>query len=94
MTRVIYKYKLALMDEPILTLPIKHWPLSVGLDPQGYLCLWAKVGTDQDDDAVVQRRTRIVGTGRPGVPDASEFEFMGTVLMASFVWHIYLEILE
>ncbi len=94
MTRVIYKYEIPLKDETVLTLPHIHWPLSVGLDAEGHLCMWAEVETDQSPSDLAYRKVKVVGTGHAGVPDDTEYYFLGTVLQTPYVWHIYLEILE
>ncbi len=81
--KTIYKYVLADTDLQTIhtrgNVPI----LSAGLDPQGALCVWVYAYTD---DLTCPRQIVIVGTGRP-VPDGCEF--IGTVTMAPFVWHVF-----
>jgi hypothetical protein len=90
----IYKYPVPLQDLSILELPTHSRILSVGLDPQGELCLWALV------QPLVPSHDRwqlaVVGTGNPvsdalaqANTDASPWRFVGTVTQAPFVWHVF-----
>ena len=82
----IFKYKLSITDEQTICLPQGSRILSVD-NQDGVLTLWAMVNTDRP---VEPRYIRIVGTGHE-IADkaAASLEFIGTVLMDPFVWHVF-----
>lgn len=81
--RSIWKFPLIITDKQIIEGPIKS-VLHVGLDPRGYLCLWAEVDTaDPSTDLTVY----IVGTGNT-IPDEVTTHY-GSVMQGSFIWHVY-----
>ena len=84
--RTIWKFPLEVMDEQTVPMPDGAKVLSVGLDADGALCVWAVVDPDRPR---VGKSFRIYGTGNPVPADLSEVGFLGTVLMPPFVWHVY-----
>lgn len=80
--RAIYKYRLAVADEQKLLL--RGRVLSVGVQG-GNIMVWAV----HDDDALERKvRFSIRGTGHP-LGDADVSDFVGTVFMGLFVWHVF-----
>lgn len=79
----IWKFELAVTDRQTIDLPIDYVTLSVGLDPQGALCIWVAV-----DDRAAKRPVEfiIVGTGNP-MPHVGSF--IGSVKMGPFMWHVF-----
>lgn len=49
----------------------------------GSICIWFECDTDQE---VKSRTFCILGTGHPIPPDGKH---VGTVIMGTFVWHVY-----
>jgi len=84
--QTIYKYHLALTDVQDIQMPQDARVLSVGLDPQRRLCLWALVDPDLHDMPV---RVRIVGTGNPAPHGILTSVFVGTVTQQMYVWHVF-----
>lgn len=82
----IFKYPLRLSDLQEVALPRDARVLSVGLDPNGLLCLWALVNPSFD---VVPRQVRIIGTGNEVPTEALSMMFAGTVTTEYFVWHVF-----
>lgn len=84
--RAIYKYRLAVADEQKLLLRGKV--LSVGVQ-DGNVMVWAV----HDDDAPERKvRFSIRGTGHP-LKDVDVSDFVGTVFMGPFVWHVFARML-
>jgi len=82
----IHKYKLAITDEQIVSMPRGALVLAVQ-EQHGELCFWAQVNTAEP----LQARTfRVIGTGHP-IPDAKHLNHMATVLMhdGKLVWHVF-----
>lgn len=80
----IHKYPLEIVDRQRILMHAGK-ALSVGVDPRGTICLWAMV----DDNTPGQTRTvAVVGTGGR-VPHG--YDYVGMVVSAPFVWHIFLE---
>lgn len=87
MARTIYKYPLALTDDiQIIIMPGGAEILHVGVQGENLvprICLWAYI----DPGAETQPRTfRVFGTGHD-LP--TKHEYVGTVQMGSYVWHIF-----
>lgn len=62
--------------------------LSVGLDPQGRICIWAKHELKLESGLSEEREILILGTGNPSdLPE--EFKFLGTVQDGPFMWHAF-----
>ena len=81
----IFKYIIQITDLQSVALPPCAQILSVQAQA-GALCLWALVTPSKN---TVERLLEIFGTGNP-IPDAdAEREFIGTVQLDGFVWHIF-----
>ena len=80
----IHKFILDHDDVQRITIQESAIPLHVGLDPNGTACIWFKVQTDQ---ALIQRRVFMVGTGNP-MPDLNLIH-VGSFTEGHFVWHIF-----
>lgn len=85
--QTIYKYKLAVTDFQQIELPLGAKVLSVGLDPSGDVCLWAKV--HRKETATYDAAIAIVGTGNDAEM-SDRYKFMGTVKQGPFMWHIFI----
>lgn len=88
--KTIYKYSLKVTDEQVVKLPQQSQILSVQQQGTG-LQLWAMV----DSDAPVEDVTiEIFGTGNPipNIPVGVRREFISTVQMNSFVWHVFKQV--
>jgi hypothetical protein len=84
MSQTIWKFPLPIRDMVSLTMPVGAKVLSVA-EQHGDLCLWAVV----DDTAPrMERIFYVFGTGNP-IVGVGTSRFVGTVLMAPFVWHIF-----
>lgn len=90
MSRVIYKYPMPAGGAAIKEMPQGFKPLSVGLDPQGNICMWAEVDT----------KAPLVRVAFVGISTGWEFSelttnpnswiYMGTVNDGAFyMWHYY-----
>lgn len=54
---------------------------------EGRICIWALVDSEEENVDAVE--VFIVGTGNPNpIPDDAK-NFIGTVLMGEFVWHVF-----
>lgn len=51
------------------------------------VCLWAMSNTDESRK--VRRMFRIYGTGRPIKEDPADLNYIGTVQVGPFVWHVF-----
>jgi hypothetical protein len=81
--RRIWKYKLEITDKQEIWMPEGAKILHVD-NQYGDLCLWTLVDDEQNNE---ERTLIIVGTGRR-VPDYPT-NFIGTVVIESFVWHVF-----
>ena len=82
----IFKYSLLITDMQAIDMPKGAELLSVA-NQDGCLCLWAKVDADKQPET---RFVEIIGTGNPIPQDMGvDRSFIGTVLMAPFVWHVF-----
>ena len=80
----IWKFSLGTLTEKIdVEMPLGAEVIHVGQDANGELCLWARVATN---NGPVMRRFYIFGTGQD-MP--SMMRHLGTVVMGTFVWHVY-----
>lgn len=90
MSRVIYKYPMPAGGVSIRRMPQGFKPLSVGLDPQGAICMWAEVDTEAPPV-----RVAFVGIGTGWkidelTPSPDSWIYMGTVNDGAFyMWHYY-----
>lgn len=80
----IWKFPLARTDKQTVHLPAEFAILSVGLDPQDQICLWAAVTAGPLEYFV---EILIVGTGNKLPSDAGDF--LGTVNDGPFMWHVF-----
>jgi hypothetical protein len=90
--KTIYKYPLELTDRQAVSMPIGSKILSVD-NQNGTICVWAEVDSDVPHNRYYS--FRIVGTGNPidftTKPNETvrPYNFLGTVIMNPFVWHVY-----
>lgn len=85
--KTIFKYELRPVDQQEVLMPHGAKLRSVGVQ-SGRMMLWAEVDTEKPAEA---RTIHIVGTGNPIPPLAAAVEFIGTVQVPPFVWHVYYE---
>lgn len=93
----IYKYSLKVTDKQVVKLPEHSKILSVQYQQGTGLQLWAVVDPDAPvEDVIIE----MFGTGNP-IPDIPERrrrlgitnrEFISTVQMDSFVWHVFTQV--
>lgn len=81
--KTVWKYGLHMQAHHSFLLPEGAVVLSVGVDPQDCLVLWAFVDTEAPAS---MRHFVILGTGHP-VPDG--LEYLGHVVQGPFVWHVW-----
>jgi hypothetical protein len=82
--KVIHKYPLYIADSQTVYMRAGAVVLHVA-QQQNDLMLWALV----DPSAAFRaREIHVVGTGRP-LPEG-EMEYLGTVQIAEFVWHVFM----
>ena len=61
------------------------FPLFVGTDPAGHLCVWMQIS----DKAIPKPMSFVVvGTGHP-VPEDEKTHWVGSATMGNYVWHVY-----
>jgi len=87
MNNTIWKFPLEVTDHQSVVMPQGAHALSVGLDPQGQLCLWALVDPELD---LLPLEVVIVGTGHRSYL-IEHLRFLGSVVQGSFVWHVFVE---
>ena len=80
----IWKYQLEPAATTQLRVPAPAKPIHVGIDANGYACVWFEVIEDQPTQAITLRR---IGTGWK----FSGGEHLGSYVEGPFVWHIYRE---
>lgn len=92
--RTIWKFELLTQGVQLISLPEGAEILSVGLDPKDRLCIWAIVSpepkytdTGREYPKYEDVKITVCGTGRPC--ECPRSEFIGTVRMAPFMWHIF-----
>lgn len=87
--KTIWKFVLEVTDTQFVNMPAGSEILSVD-NQDGSLCLWAMVNPVIDPTAEPERREiEIIGTGNPIDRDMVCRKFIGTVLAAPFVWHVF-----
>lgn len=84
MSRVIYKFKLDLMDLQLVSMSRGANVLCAQMQGDD-ICMWAEVDTDTKKCI---RKVFVIGTGHP-VPNL-ETQYIGTVQHNNYVWHIYI----
>jgi hypothetical protein len=82
--RTIHKYPLYVTDMQVVMMPVGARILSVD-NQRDMLTLWAEVDTEAPSEG---RVIHVAGTGNP-LNAPSDSDFIGTVQMGQFVWHIY-----
>lgn len=81
--KTIFKYPLALIRQQTLMVPSQRKALSVQAQ-YGQICLWMAV---EPSYGAVSMQVTIVGTGHDIPDDGSDF--VGTVQLDDFVWHVF-----
>ena len=82
----IWKFEFEVADEATVEMPVGAEILSVGMQVQHTICIWAKV----DDKEKSQKRVFYArGTGHSIGWMPVGAEFIGTVIDGEFVWHIF-----
>lgn len=84
--RTIYKYKLEITDQQLLTIPEQPHFLHVG-EQDGELMLWAEVDSEKEK---TNFEVYVCGTGNP-IPEKAK-HYLGTVQIEIFVWHVFLNL--
>jgi len=85
--KTIWKFKLNITESQEIKVPEGTQILSAGIDPEGSLCVWGVVDTE---NALTDRFIYIVGTGNPiDRVFFNDYTFIGSVLMQPFVWHVF-----
>jgi hypothetical protein len=90
--KTVYKYQLftndGIMDEIVIQIPedfiIRHLNVQ-----NGVACIWAEVDTETK---MIEKHFLVFGTGHDLGTDkfgADKLNYIGSVMMGSFVWHIY-----
>ncbi len=82
----IYKHELEERDTSVLYLPEQSEILKVGRQGDK-IYLWIKSNTD---NVRVPTTIRIFGTGHLLPPEA-DLTYLDTIVMSSFVWHVFKE---
>lgn len=80
----IYKYPIGITGFQEVAMPKAARILSVA-NQNGTLCLWALCDSAQKE--YVARQIEIIGTGHP--ISLNSREFIGTVIVEPFVWHVF-----
>lgn len=80
----IYKYPIGITGFQEVAMPKAARILSVA-NQNGTLCLWALCDAAQKE--YVARQIEIIGTGNP--MSLNSREFIGTVIVVPFVWHVF-----
>lgn len=83
MHKTIWKFPLAVEQRQWITVPNDAQVLSIDVQ-SGIPCLWMMLDPNAPMTA---RKIRCFGTGHD--VDASHDQFIGTVLVGSFVWHYF-----
>ena len=81
----IYKYPLEPRDEQAVRMPQGAVVLCAQVQ-NGQICLWARVWSESESEA---RTFWIVGTGRPMPESKRPPQYISTVQIDGFVWHIF-----
>jgi len=83
---IIYKYQISLKDEQRIEMPKGAQVLHVGLDPEGLLCVWARVDTRERLDPVT---IYCVMTGGAMSPGAGAAAYLGQLQAGGIVCHYF-----
>lgn len=79
----IWKFPLRIIDVQVIQMPSGAKILAAA-NQSGVLCIWAKVNPANASEL---RTIEIVGTGIP--VDDYQRQFIGTVVIEPFVWHVF-----
>jgi hypothetical protein len=83
----IFKYQLSLVEEQVLLMP--HARLLAVAEQGGKLMLWAMHVLPETDADMSERKIVVRGTGHTFEPSEGPMEYIGTVQMGPFVWHVF-----
>lgn len=81
--KTIYKYKIEILDEQNISMPLGAKIIHAGLDPQGQTCVWALVDTNLKTE---YREIYVRGTGHD---INNDFAHVGSFVSGQFVWHVF-----
>lgn len=84
--KTIFKYPIEVTDKQTVKLPVDSLVISV-LNQNGQLVIYALVDTEEKE--VEEKTIRIFGTGHPVDVEEFDYNFLGSVMMDEFVWHIF-----
>ncbi len=84
MTHVIWKFEIPVTDWPTVEMPVGAEALHVGTQDRRLL-LWAKVDCEARRE---RRQFAVIGTGNQ-MPERGVGEYIGTVQVGGFVWHVF-----
>ena len=87
----IYKYVFELDDSFQIALPQGSKILKIGKQPghpRGTYCMWASV-LIAEDNPVVERRFNVYGTGHVIDTDASQLNYIDSIIDDIYVWHFF-----
>lgn len=87
--KTIWKYELTVNDMQEVMMPSDAKVVSFGTDPNGVVCIWALVETDNSILPLHARLFRLAGTGHPLPPNIHDYRFIGTTNMGMYVWHLF-----
>lgn len=82
-TKTIWKYELPLSPKVLLRMP-RASKILFAAAQRGTICLWASVYPEFEEE---DRSFLLVGTGN-SIPEGLH-EYIGTVQIDPFVWHIF-----
>lgn len=97
MSKVIYKYPIDGFKW-VVRLPYRSEVLSIDMDPNLVLSMWAVHDPDDEQGREVEYEVLVVPTGMPtdeplsvlGEHPIDGFAFFKTVVANRFVWHVFL----
>lgn len=82
----IYKYSINWEEYQLILVPKSAKPLSMAVQ-NGQLCLW--MTTDSLEEIKRGLEVVIVGTGQILSERTNHMRFMGTFIVDSYVWHVW-----
>lgn len=82
----IFKYTIEVTDKQTVKLPVDSLVISV-LNQNDHLVIYALV--DDEETEMEEKTIRIFGTGYPVDVEEFDYNFLGSVMMGEFVWHIF-----
>ena len=97
MKLAVWEYKIPYEDFPVISLPARSRPLSVGVQGNDELVVWVAVDTEALDELVAVP-FRVAGTGHPLGDQLNTWfdgtgplkRFLGTVQDSrGLVWHVW-----